>query len=218
MRYALLRRTATACLGLAAVALVMTLTPRVAASAALEACINPGNGNMRLVGANTACHANETRVSWNVVGPEGPQGPQGPAGPQGPPGPAGDSGGGPPFVWVCTPANYDFGNNGTAEIDIFNGSGTTANVSANFLAKNGTSLSGATIPGTNPAVTYPTSNTVALASLNTLILPYQTGAGLRANDNGLLASVLVTSDQPIVVGSNLFNGPPQAVPCMFMHK
>ena len=45
------------------------------------------------------------------------------------------SSGGPPFVWVCTPANYDFVNNGVAEIDIFNGSGTTANVAAHFLAK-----------------------------------------------------------------------------------
>ena len=129
--------------------------------------------------------------------------------------------GGPPFVWVCTPANYDFGNNGQAEIDIFNGSETTANVAAHFLAKNGANLAGANIPGTNPVVKYPGqtgSATVALASLNTLILPYQTGAGLRANDNNLLASVRVTSDQPIVVGSNLFSGPPHAVPCMFMHK
>ena len=131
------------------------------------------------------------------------------------------SSGGPPFVWVCTPANYDFGNNGTAEIDIFNGSGTTANVAAHFLAKNGANLAGAPIPATNPVVTYPgqTGNTtVAVASLNTLIVPYQTGGGLRAQSNSLLASVRVTADQPVVVGSNLFNGPPQAVPCMFVHK
>ena len=131
------------------------------------------------------------------------------------------SSGGPPFVWVCTPANYDFGNNGTAEIDIFNGSGTTANVAAHFLAKNGANLAGAPIPGTSPVVTYPGqtgSTTVAVASLNTLIIPYQTGGGLRANSNGLLASVRVTSDQPIVVGSQMANGPPQAVPCNLMHK
>lgn len=131
------------------------------------------------------------------------------------------SSGGPPFVWVCTPANYDFGNNTQAEIDVFNGSDTTANLAAHFLAKNGTNLAGQPIPGTNPVVTYPgqTGNaTVALASLNTLIIPYQSGAGIRAQSNALLASVRVTSDQPIAVGSNLFNGPPQAVPCMFMHK
>ena len=131
------------------------------------------------------------------------------------------SSGGSPFVWVCTPANYDFGNNGTAEIDIFNGSGTTANVAAHFLAKNGANLAGAPIPATNPVVTYPGqtgSTTVALASLNTLIIPYQTGGGLRANSNGLLASVRVTSDQPIVVGSQMASGPLQAVPCSLMHK
>src|SRR5690348_12249941 len=97
-------------------------------SGVLEACINPGNGGMRLVDANTPCHNNETGVQWNVTGPQGPQGPQGPvgpqgpagpqgpqgatgpqgltgpAGPEGPQGPAGSSAGGPPYVWVCTPA------------------------------------------------------------------------------------------------------------------
>src|SRR5712692_6924444 len=120
------------------------------------------------------------------------------------------SSGGPPFVWVCTPANYDFGNNGAAEIDIFNGSATTANVAVHFLAKNGANLAGQPIPVTNPVVNYPGqtgSATVAVASLNTLILPYQIGGGLRANSNALLATVRVTSDQPIAVGSQLSNGP-----------
>ena len=128
---------------------------------------------------------------------------------------------GPPFVWVCTPANYDFGNNGQAEIDVFNPSANTANVALHFLAKNGANLAGQPIPGTSPQANYPGqtgSATVAVASLNTLIIPYQTGGGLRAQSNGLLASVRVTADQPVVVGSNLFNGPPQAVPCMFVHK
>jgi hypothetical protein len=131
------------------------------------------------------------------------------------------SSGGAPFVWVCTPANYDFGNNGTAEIDIFNGGANTANVAVHFLAKNGANLAGTPIPGTNPVVSYPGqagNATVALASLNTLIIPYQTGAGMRAQSNGLVASVRVTSDQPVVVGSQLANGPPQAVPCSLMPK
>ena len=82
------------------------------------------------------------------------------------------SSGGPPFVWVCTPANYDFGNNGAAEINIFIGSATTANVAAHFLAKNGANLAGLSIPATSPVVTYlgQTGNaTVAVASLNPLI-------------------------------------------------
>src|SRR6185295_4814621 len=58
----------------------------------LEACINPGNGMMRLVDSTTVCHNNESRVSWNITGPQGPQGDPGPAGPQGPAGPAGPQG------------------------------------------------------------------------------------------------------------------------------
>jgi hypothetical protein len=210
------RRAGVACLGLVAVVLLMALTTRGAANspAVLNACINPGNGMMRLVDSSAACHANETFVEWNITGPQGPAGPQGPQGPQGPPG---TSSGGPPFVWVCTPANYDLGGSGNnSEIDIFNGSSTTANVAAHFLAKDGTNLSGAVIPGSSPPVNYPGqtgSTTVTVASQNTMILPYLTGAGTRATDNTLLATVTVTSDQPIVVGYNIPFGALQATPC-----
>src|SRR5436305_9594184 len=102
------RRACIACLGLIAVVFFIVLVlPAVKVGASpsgvLEACINPGNGMMRLVDASTACHANETFVTWNITGPQGPEGPQGPQGatgpqgPQGPQGPAGSSAGGPPF-------------------------------------------------------------------------------------------------------------------------
>ena len=130
--------------------------------------------------------------------------------------------GGPPFTWVCTPANYDLGNSGNnSEIDIFNGSATTANVTVHFLAKDGTNLAGAVIPGSNPPVTYPGqtgSTTVPLASQNTMILPYLTGQGTRATDNTLLATVSVVSDQPIVVGYNIPFGALQATPCSLLPK
>jgi hypothetical protein len=234
MSAALVRRTGVTCLGLIAAVMLIVLA-RVTASApppaaVLEACVNPGNGNMRLVAPAAACHNNETRVSWNVEGPAGPAGPAGPTGPTGstgPQGPAGEDGadgasaGGPPFVWVCTPGNLDFGNNGSAEVDIFNGSNTTATLSTHFLAKNGANVSGGTIPTSNPAATYPgeTGNTtVTLASKNTLILPFLIGGGLRANDNNLMASIEVTSDQPIVVGMQMANGPLNAVPCNALPK
>jgi hypothetical protein len=157
-----------------------------------------------------------------ATGPQGTQGPQGVQGTQGPQGPAGASAGGPPFVWVCTPANYDIGNNGNNnDIDIFNGSSTTANVAAHFLAKDGTNLAGSTVPGSNPPVTYPgqTGNTtVAIPSQNTLIIPYQTGAGNRATDNGLLATVTVVSDQPIVVGFQIAFGAFQSTPCSLLPR
>jgi len=223
MNTAFVRRSGLACLGLVAVVLLMVLTPRVAAhsSGTLDACINPGNGMMRLVDSSAACHAHETFVEWNITGPQGPAGPQGPQGPQGLQGPAGSSAGGPPFVWVCTPANYDLAGGGNAsEIDIFNGSSTTANVAAHFLAKDGTNLAGSVIPGSSPAV-YPGqtgSTTVALAPQNTLIVPYITGAGTRATSNNLLATVSVVSDQPIVVGYNIPFGALQATPCSLLPR
>jgi hypothetical protein len=213
-----------ACLGLVVIGLFVVLTRVMAvAPTVMEACINPGNGMMRLVDASTACQPKETRVSWNSegpAGPPGPPGPTGPTGPQGPEGPAGGDAGGPPFQWVCTPANVDIGNNNSGEIDIFNGSDTTANVAAHFLAKDGTNLAGANVPGSNPVVTYPGqtgTNTVAVAPHNTLIIPYTIGAGFRATDNGLLASVAVTSDQSIGVGFQL-TGLPNATPCIHLPK
>ena len=222
---AAVRRTGLTCLSLVVIVLLVVLA-RLTASAppppsTLEACVNPGNGNMRLVAPSTACHNNETRVSWNVEGAAGPAGPTGPTGPQGPAGEDGADAGGPPFVWVCTPGNLDFGNNGNAEVSIFNGSGATATLATHFLAKNGTNVSGGNIPSSNPLATYPGetgNNTVTLASKNTLILPFLEGGGLRANDNTMMASVEVISDQPIVVGMQMANGPLNAVPCNALPK
>ena len=228
------RRTGLACLGLVAVVMFCVLA-RVTASApppvtVLEACINPGNGNMRLVGPGTACHNNETRVSWNVEGPVGPAGPPGPVGPTGPTGATGEPGadgadgvsaGGPPYVWVCTPGNLDFGNHGQAEVSIFNGGSATATLATHFLNKIGGNVSGGVIPSSSPTATYPGEtgiNTVTLASKNTLILPFLIGGGQRALDNNLMASIEVTSDQPIVVGMQMASGPLNAVPCNALPK
>ncbi|HEX4930753.1 MAG TPA: hypothetical protein VFV62_08570 [Gaiellaceae bacterium] len=72
----------------------------------IYACVKK-NGDVSLVGENERCKNNESRVSWNIVGPKGdkgdtgatgatgPQGPKGdtgPAGPQGEPGPPGADG------------------------------------------------------------------------------------------------------------------------------
>src|SRR5438477_9683611 len=150
-----MKRTVIA--GLAGVTLLVLAVPAftwaMSSPSELEACINPGNGGMRLVDSSTACHNNETRVSRNITGPAGPQGPvgpqgpigptgpdgatgatgpQGPAGPTGatgpigPAGPAGSSSGGPPFVWFCTPAHYPNGPGGAqADLYIVNGGSST---------------------------------------------------------------------------------------------
>lgn len=84
MNITLLRRAGLA--GALLVAVVLVLVPIVqhaATPGVLEACINGGNGGMRLVDSGQACHNNETRVSWSITGPPGPIGPAGPTGPTG---------------------------------------------------------------------------------------------------------------------------------------
>lgn len=199
------RRIGIACVALVALVLLMVPIAMRAAntSSVLEACINPGNGGMRLVDASEACHKNETRVQWNVEGPAGPPGPTGPTGPTGatgatgpagptgatgatgatgpagPTGPPGPSAGGAPYVWICTPAHYpNLGSNSRADLYVFNGSSATANVAVNILNKDGVNLFGETIPGaTTPPTTYPGQTgaaTVPVASENTLIVSWQT--------------------------------------------
>ena len=224
MNVQFVRRATMACVGLfvIAMALLMISTTRARAggSGLLDACINPGNGMMRLVSATTACHANETRVEWNITGPQGPQGPPGPQGPKGDPG---SSSGGPPFTWVCTPANWNIGGNGpTAEIDVFNASNTTANIAAHFLAADGTNVGGGAIPGTSsPVLFYPGetgSTTVTLAAQHTATYNYVSGSGDPATNNHLVRSVSVTSDQPIVVGYNVPFGTYNTQPCGLVPK
>ena len=226
MNIVFLRRAGIACLAFVAVAVLVLMMPatRLAAhsSGMLDACINPGNGMMRLVDSSAACHANEKFVEWNITGPQGPAGPQGPQGPAGPQGPPGASSGGPPFVWVCTPATLVQPENGNGFTFIFNGSSMAAKVAANFLNKDGTNLSGSVIPGSNPVANYPGqtgSNTVSLASHHTLFINYQTGNLDPASGGAMLATVLVTSDQPVTVSSTL---DPSAVisafPCALLPK
>jgi hypothetical protein len=219
------RRAGITCLALVTIAVLAVPIAHLAASpsSVLEACINPGNGGMRLVDAGVACHANETRVQWNATGPAGPMGPQGPAGPQGPEGPqgpAGASAGGAPYVWVCTPANFNSGGTTDADISIFNGSAASASVAVHFLNKDGTNLSGVIVPGASPAV-YPGQidpATVAVAASNTLIVSYKTATGTPANGGNVLATVRVVSDQPITVGSNVQVSGFHPMPCSLLPK
>ena len=146
---------------------------------------------------------------------------QGPVGPPGPPGPAG-AGGGPPFVWICTPAAYPLsGGNPRADLYVFNGSATTANVAVNILDQNGANLSGVTIPGSSPAATYPGqtgSATVPVASANTLNVTWQMPQDSPPGGAHVAATVKVVSDQPIAVGTDFQFGGFHAVPCSLLPK
>ena len=215
-----MRRAGIACLFLLLVALVLLIAPvaRVSASpSTLSACINPGNGMMRLVSDSSQCHANENFVTWNITGPAGPAGPAGPSGPAGPPG---SSAGGPPFVWVCTPASFPKTASTTdANIYIFNGSSSTANTALHIYDKDGNNLAGVLIPGTvsdhYPGETGTT--TVALNSKATRIVHFFTPL-TSGGDTDASFAVEVVSDQPIEVGSNFEFSGFHPVPCGLLPK
>jgi hypothetical protein len=141
-----------------------------------------------------------------LIAATGCQGPPGPAGP-----PGSSSGGGPPYVWICTPAHLPNAGGGPRDdVYVLNGSGSTANIAVNILGRDGNNLAGVTIPGSNPAKTYPGeagATTVTLASGHTRdvdwVMPVTSPDGIT----NVAFSVRVTSDQPIVVGANFqFNG------------
>lgn len=50
----------------------------------IYACVNPGNGNLRMVSATESCRPREVKVQWTTTGAQGPAGPPGPAGGGGP--------------------------------------------------------------------------------------------------------------------------------------
>jgi hypothetical protein len=209
-------------LGLVFLLLLLPLAA-FASDPVLNACVNPGNGNVRIVDVATDCHANEVPVQWNITGPAGPPGPAGPAGPAGPQGPAGTSAGGPPYVWVCTPANYYSGSNTTGTLFVFNGSSSTANIAVHLLQKDGTNLAGQAVPlamGQLPA-TYPGQSgnaTVPLAASNTLVFKWTTGVTDFDFTGAIPATITVTSDQPIAVGSNIEFSGNHPVPCSLLPK
>ena len=198
------RRRIIACVAVVAFAVLLPIALHAASDpATLEACVNPGNGMMRLVDSSTACHNNETRVEWNITGP------QGPPGEQGDPGPPGSSSGGPPFVWVCTPAHlYHNGGINPSNLYVFNGSASTANVAVHFFDVSGTNLVGQNIPGT-ASENYPGetgTNTVTLASKATRNLTWTMPIASPDPTTRVAFSIEVVSDQPIVVGANLMAG------------
>jgi hypothetical protein len=156
-----------------------------------------------------------------VIIASGCQGPPGPPGPAGPPG----SGGGPPYVWVCTPAHFaNAGSNTRADLYVFNGGSATANVAVNILDRDGNNLVGVTVPGSSPPSTYPGqagTTTVPLASAHTLNVNWQMpqagGPGLDGITHVSFA-VRVTSDQPIAVGSDFQWSGFHPLPCSFLPK
>ena len=210
----------------------------------ITGCYQKNNGQLRVVESASQCNPSELALTWQQQGPPGPQGPigpQGPAGPQGatgpqgltgpegpagpvgpegPQGPAGASSGGPPYVWVCTPASFPtVGGNSRADVYVFNGGAATASVTVDILGKSGNNLAGHNIPGTNPPANYPASSGPhSVAPANTLDVEFQTPVtgppqGGFDGVTDVSYSVRVTSDQPVVVGSDFWWSGPKPLPC-----
>jgi hypothetical protein len=215
------RRAGIACLALVAAVFLAVPIAYLASSpqGVIDACVNPGNGGLRLVDSAAACHNNETHVQWNVVGPAGPVGPAGLAGPPG------ASSGGPPYVWICSPANFPgTGSNPRHDIYVFNGSTSNANVSVNILDRDGNNLLGHTVPGSNPAAVYPgqaNNSTVSVLPAHTLNVNWfapQTAQPASDGVTDVAFSVRVTSDQPITVAHDFRWQEFVSIPCALLPK
>lgn len=126
---------------------------------------------------------------------------------------------GPPYVWACTPANYFSGSSTNGSLFVYNGSSATANVAVNFLNKDGSNLAGVAVPGAGGA-TYPGqtgTSTVPVNAGNTWIVNWMTAQGNPASGGNVAATVRISSDQPIVAGSNIeFSGFHPTV-CGYVH-
>jgi hypothetical protein len=204
------RRTGIAVFAFLALVLLMVPFALHAANtpAVLEACVNPGNGNMRLVDSSTACHTNETRVTWNVEGPPGDPGPPGP------------SSGGPPFVWTCTPGHFTNGGASTGDIYVFNAGSSTATIAVNFLDRDGNNLAGVAIPG-GGGDTYPGeagAGTVTLAAGHTRDLHYKTPDTTDPITNIVFTIRITSSDQPITAAADLVFSGFHPFPCTQVPK
>jgi hypothetical protein len=98
------------------------------------------------------------------------------------------------------------GGNAPAELYVFNGGAATANVSVNFLDKNGNNLAGHNIPGSPSPGTYPgeaNGVTVTLAVDHTRDLYWSMPTNATADVTDISHTIRVVSDQPIVVGVRL---------------
>jgi hypothetical protein len=85
------RRSLPTVAGLALI-IVATLSTGTARAATIHACVKPGSGATRIVGAKAKCRQGEQKLSWSSSGPAGPKGAAGANGAAGAPGPEGKAG------------------------------------------------------------------------------------------------------------------------------
>jgi hypothetical protein len=84
-----MKRTLLAIVGLLTIGGGIAYAAIPGSDGVIHGCYKEVKGDLRVVDYDASCAANETRLTWNQVGPPGPQGLQGERGPQGEQGPPG---------------------------------------------------------------------------------------------------------------------------------
>jgi hypothetical protein len=104
---------------------------------------------------------------------------------------------------------------------VFNGSSSPANVAVHFLDVNGTNLAGVTIPSSSPPTPYPGqtgTNTVPVASLNTLIVTWVLTTDSPDLAPNVSTAIQVISDQPVAVSTDIQFSGFHPLPCSLLPK
>ncbi len=107
----------------------------------------------------------------------------------------------------------------------YNGSSSTANIAVNILGRDGNNLAGVAIPGSSPVTNYPGevgASTVPLLAAHTRdvnwVMPATSGGPGLDGVTNVAFTVRVTSDQPVVVGSNFQFGGNMPNQCQLLPK
>ena len=118
--------------------------------------------------------------------------------------------------------NYKNAGSTLATLYVHNGSGSTANVTAQWLNAAGANLGGAVVPGAtppmpgDPAPVYPSFNGTIVAN-GTFQQEWYTAQFLNTSDPTVAISVRISSDQPIVASTNIIFSGFHSIPCSALH-
>lgn len=111
-----------------------------------------------------------------------------------------------PYAWTCTPLVVFPGSQSPATVFVYNRGSRPANVAVNVLNQDGANLAGTQVPGAAPGTVYPGhtgTSTVVVAPDQTLLVVWETPPGNPAPRPDVAVSARITSDQPLIVGSNV---------------
>jgi hypothetical protein len=117
-----------------------------------------------------------------------------------------------PYVYGCTPGQSS-GGSSNAVVTIYNGSGTTANLTVKALTPSGTNISGSL--GIASTFTLPATQTKEIHFVEPTLM-----SGFSwdpANANVIVGAIRIVSDQPIAAGMNHVAGGENFAECSYFH-